>query len=253
MKLPALFVSHGAPTFALAPGQLGPRLKALGQALPRPRAVLVVSPHWMTRGLEVTASPAPETIHDFGGFARELYSLRYPAPGAPEVAAEIVEHLARHGLHAVANPRRGLDHGAWVPLMHLYPQADVPVLQLSQPPVPSPLVLLQLGEALSGLREQGVLVVGSGSLTHNLYDIGLGPAAGDYARAFADWVWARIAEGDLGALLDYRAHPSDEHLLPLFVALGAAGADWRAARRLEGGIDCHVLSMDSFAFGCADH
>lgn len=258
MPLPTLFISHGAPTFALQPGVLGPRLEALGRSLPQPRAVVVVSPHWMTRGIEVLAGADLATLHDFGGFPRALYDLQYPAPAAPDIAAEVIATLARHGLEASANLSRGRDHGAWVPLHHLYPAADVPLIQVSQPATPSPLALLELGQALEPLRERGVLIVASGSLTHNLHDLRPEHSPADaYADTFAAWVWMQIEQGNLGALLDYRnqaphavrAHPSDEHFLPLFVAIGAAGKDWTATRRIAGGITHGVLSMDSFVFG----
>ncbi|MBR0566391.1 dioxygenase [Azoarcus sp. L1K30] len=263
MSLPTLFISHGSPMFALEPGVLGPRLGALGRALPRPRAVVVMSPHWMTRGLRVLNGVELETIHDFGGFPRELYALRYPAPAAPEVAAEIITVLAHRGIEATADPIRGRDHGAWVPLMHLYPDADIPVIQLSQPAVPAPLALLELGQALHTLRERNILFIASGSLTHNLHDFRAEPDADrsveNYASTFAEWVWGRIHDGALGDLLDYRtrapfaarAHPTDEHLLPLFAAIGAAGPDWVHSRRIQGGLTHGVLSMDAFMFGLA--
>ncbi|MCB1899294.1 MAG: dioxygenase [Rhodocyclaceae bacterium] len=259
MSLPSLFISHGAPTFALSPGLLGPQLTALGRSLPKPRAVLVMSPHWSSRRQEVGSAAAPATVHDFGGFPRALYELDYPAAGAPGLAAEVIALLGHHGLSAVANDLQGRDHGAWVPMMHLYPQADVPVLQISQPAMPLPSTFFEIGQALSPLRKQGVLIVGSGSLTHNLYEIGAGAQAGSVARNFADWVWTQIARGDLDALLNYRsaapaasrAHPTDEHFLPLFFAIGAAGNDWMSANRLEGGMDYDVLAMDSFVLGAA--
>lgn len=243
--------------FAVEPGILGPRLGQAGRSLPRPRAILVLSPHWMSHRLEVTTAQAPETVHDFGGFPRVLYTLQYPAPGAPGVAAEVITQLARHGLQAVGNDHNGLDHGAWVPLMHMYPEADIPVIQLTQPAIPSPLALLELGRALAPLREQGILIIGSGSITHNLYEFRRTDKGEPYAQEFADWIWQRIDDGDLDTLLDYRAkapsaeraHPTDEHLLPLYFALGAAGEDWRSATRLDGGVTDGVLSMDSFVFG----
>ncbi|QID17982.1 dioxygenase [Nitrogeniibacter mangrovi] len=257
MTLPCLFISHGSPMFALDPGQLGPRLSALGRRLPRPRAVLVLSPHWMTRELQITGGARLDTIHDFGGFPAALYQLDYPAPAAPAVAREVVDMLGQSGLVAQIDPARGRDHGAWVPMMHLYPEADVPMIQLSQPPTPSPLALLELGQALAPLRERGILIIGSGSLTHNLYEIGAGPAATDHAAAFAAWVASRLASGDLESLLDYRrlcpdarrAHPTDEHFLPLFFALGAAGSAWTHVQHIDGGITYDALSMDSFVFG----
>lgn len=256
MTLPSLFISHGSPEFALEPGALGPILRQLGRSLPKPRAVLVMSPHWMTRQLEVQSGAQPPTVHDFGGFSPALYDLDYPAPGAPGVAAEIIRRLMQAGVRVSDNERAGRDHGAWVPLMHLYPEADVPVLQLSQPATDRPEDLLQLGRALAPLRAEGVLIVASGGVTHNLYDFRRA-AAGDYVAPFANWLAERVAAGDLAALLDYRqqaphakrAHPTDEHLLPLYFAIGAAGEGWASAQRLSGGISDGVLAMDAYVFG----
>jgi 4,5-DOPA dioxygenase extradiol len=211
----------------------------------------------MSRTVEVQAGPAPATIHDFGGFPSALYALSYPAPGAPELALEVIDRLARHGIPARATTTGGFDHGAWVPLMHLYPRADVPVLQISHPVTRDPRVLFALGEALAPLRESGVLIIGSGSLTHNLQEFRGGLATATYAAEFAEWVWRTLTEGDLEGLFDYRiraphavrAHPTDEHLLPLYFGLGAAGAERGHVARLEGGITCGVISMDSFVFG----
>lgn len=243
--------------FALQPGRLGAQLSALGARLPAPRAVLVLSPHWMTRELRVMGTAQPPTLHDFSGFPAALHALDYPAPGAPEVAADVVAALARRGEHGEIDTSRGRDHGAWVPLMYLYPAANIPVLQLSQPRAPSPLMLLELGRAVAHLRAQGVLIIGSGSLTHNLCDLDASEATTAYAQTFADWVAERIAAGDLHALLDYRtqapgaqrAHPTDEHFLPLFFAVGAAGACWNMSQRVSGGMTHGALSMDSFVFG----
>lgn len=257
-RSPVLFVSHGAPTFALEPGLLGPRLTAAGQSLPRPRAVLVVSPHWMTRGLRVASTAAPETVHDFGGFPRPLYDLRYPAPGEPALAARTVEVLRQAGLAAQADGSQGLDHGAWVPLRFLYPRADVPVFQVSLPQGMDARQAYALGQALRPLRDEGVLVVGSGSLTHNLHDFRMpvDGGAADYAREFAAWVRQTVEARDHARLQDtmniaphaQRAHPTTEHFLPLLVAAGAAGAD-DAVQTLEGGITYGVLAMDSYLFG----
>ena len=258
MKFPTLFISHGSPEFALQAGQLGPALTALGRELPTPRAVLALSPHWMSRRLEVQATPAPPTVHDFGGFSPELYTLQYPAPGAPWLASEIIALLAAQGIALAANDQVGRDHGVWVPLRYLYPEAALPVLQIAQLPSARPEDLLALGRALAPLREQGVLIVASGGLTHNLYDF-RSSAAGAYVAPFVEWIKARLAAGDLPALLDYRrqapgatrAHPTDEHLLPLFFAIGAAGEEWANPRILEGGISDAVMAMDSFVFAAS--
>lgn len=261
MTLPTLFVSHGAPTLALEPGRAGATFAAVARALPTPQAVLIISAHWETSGIEVTSHPSPETIHDFGGFPPALYALQYPAPGAPAVAERVVALLAAAGFPVRANPSRGLDHGAWVPLRHFYPNANVPVLQLSLPHTAAPQVLVNIGRALQVLREEGVLIVASGGITHNLYEFRMGVSAEEpYAREFMEWFARHIEAGDLPALIDYRrqapgaarAHPSDEHLRPFYIALGAAGEAWSQSVRLAGGIDFGVIGMDAYAFGVGD-
>lgn len=254
---PLLFVSHGAPMFAIEPGQAGPRLAELGRELPRPDAIVVLSPHWMTRGeVSVTASTAPITIHDFGGFPDELYQLQYPAPGAPALAARIVEILQDAGWQSRLDDSRGLDHGAWVPLLYLAPNADIPVVQVSMPASLDTHQALKLGQALKPLREMNVLIVASGSLTHNLYEFrGVSSHDADYVKAFAAWTAKTLQAGNTELLLDYkqhapsaeRAHPTDEHFLPLFIALGAAGENYDT-RVLEGGVSYGILSMDSYLF-----
>ncbi|MEC7815784.1 MAG: class III extradiol ring-cleavage dioxygenase [Pseudomonadota bacterium] len=253
----SLFVSHGAPTFALEPGLAGPALRRLGEALPRPEAVLVVSPHWMTATVEVGAHPQPQTIHDFGGFPEAMYQLQYPAPGHPALAGETVEHLRAAGWDARVNQERGLDHGAWVPLMHLLPDASVPVFQVSLPANLTSDRAWALGGSLSPMIDKGVLIVGSGSLTHNLSEVRWRDASGDaYARAFSDWVREAVTTGDHDRLKRTltdapharRAHPTTEHFLPLLVAAGAAG-NASPASVIEGGIEHGVLSMDGFVFG----
>lgn len=166
--LPTLFISHGSPIFALEPGQAGSALQALGEQLPRPTAIAVISPHWMTRGAAVCFAEKPETIHDFGGFDPRLYSMQFPAQGHIESAQSAMKLLADAGWNPVATDRWGLDHGAWVPLTYLYPRADIPVFQISLPAGLSTAQALQYGQALQGLREEGVLIIGTGSLTHNL-------------------------------------------------------------------------------------
>lgn len=258
---PTLFVSHGAPTFAVAPGIIGPKLQALGASLPRPQAVLVVSPHWMPGRLRITAGERPETIHDFGGFPPALYELQYPAPGDPALALQIADRLVQQGIPAEPDSRRGLDHGAWVPLRHLFPAADVPVLQLALPRSADPRVHLALGRALSTLRADDILVIGSGSLTHNLYEF-TGPRddVDPYVTAFSGWIRDQLLAGDLDTLLDYaqrapqaaRAHPTNEHLMPLFIAIGAAGDGWKKLRHIDGGVDFGILSMDACLFAATD-
>lgn len=255
--LPSLFVSHGAPTFAIEPGLAGPQLRALGQALGTPRAIIVVSPHWMTRQVEITATYQPATIHDFGGFPQALYALRYPAPGAPVLAADIQRHLLSEGIPAGLDAGRGLDHGAWVPLMYLYPDADVPVVQVSLPFHANAAAAFALGRALAPFSGKDVLIVGSGSLTHNLYEFRHGGAqAESYVVEFTEWVRQAVIDGDQDRLLHaleqaphaQRAHPTPEHFLPLLVALGAASTSGPSTV-LNGGIEHGVLAMESYVFG----
>lgn len=258
MKLPTLFISHGAPTFALEPHQLGLRLTELGRKLPVPQAILVFSPHWMTPDLRVGTSSKPRTIHDFGGFPRALYSLQYPVAGQPALAGKVMELLKGHGLNPIADEEMGLDHGAWVPLMHLYPRAEIPVFQVSMPARIDQNGAWALGQALAPLREEGVLLVGSGSLTHNLYEVRFNDEHSDaYAAEFSGWVENTISEGDGVLLKDTilkapharRAHPTAEHLWPLMFAAGAAATDGKLQGTLiPGGILHGVLSMDSYQF-----
>jgi 4,5-DOPA dioxygenase extradiol len=257
-KMPALFVSHGAPTFALEPGLAGMQLSALGRTLGKPRAIAIVSPHWMTRGpAEVGSNPRPETVHDFGGFPEALYELTYPAPGAPDLSQRIADLLDTAGVPTVLNSLRGFDHGAWVPLRYLYPEADVPVVQVSMPARLDSNQAYELGQALSPLAEEGVLLIGSGSLTHNLCEFRSDtPGEAEYAREFSLWVRQAVLTGDRTRLMRtldlaphaQRAHPTPEHFLPLLIALGGAGGS-TPATVLDGGIRHGVLSMESYVFG----
>jgi 4,5-DOPA dioxygenase extradiol len=266
MTQPAIFVSHGAPTLPLddvaARGfltGLGARIDA---AFGRPSAILVASAHWETATPEVSAPPANETIHDFRGFPAALYDLRYPAPPAPGVAAATSGLLRKAGIRATIDLERGLDHGAWVPLMHLFPDADVPVFQVSLPSRLDAGSAWAFGQALAPLAGEGVLVVGSGSLTHNLHEFrGAGRPAEPYVTAFAAWVRDAVERGDRARLLRTlddapqarRAHPTTEHFWPLLVAAGAAdtGSGPRPATVIEGGVAYGMLAMDAYAFGLA--
>ena len=254
--LPSLFISHGSPMLALQPGASGPALQRLAADLPRPRAIVVMSAHWESRELLVSGSPAPETWHDFGGFPRELFAVQYPAPGDPALAQQIVELLADDGLPAHLDNQRPFDHGTWVPLSLMYPAADIPVVQVSLPSHMGPALQTRIGQALRSLREQGVLLIGSGSITHNLGELdwragpqSIEPWAGD----FRDWVVDKLSAQDETALHDYRkqapyavrSHPSDEHLLPLYFARGAGG-EFSIAHQ---GFTLGALGMDIYRFG----
>jgi 4,5-DOPA dioxygenase extradiol len=257
-RLPTLFISHGSPMHALDAGAAGRAWAGLAARLARPQALLMVSAHWETDRPALTGSAQPETIHDFGGFPEPLYRIRYPAPGAPAVAARARALLEQAGFEAEIDPRRGLDHGAWSPLLHMYPDAKIPVVQLSVQSARGAAHHLALGRALRPLAAEGVLIVGSGHMTHNLRDrLPGGEAAAPlaYAQAFRDWIDAQLQARDLAALVGYRAqapqarraHPSEEHFLPLFVALGAADDAYRADR-VHQGIESGALAMDSYCF-----
>ena len=262
-SLPALFISHGAPLFAIEPGASGPALTRLGQRLREIaaaslRGVVIMSPHWMARAPTVMSNPKPTTWHDFGGFPQALYQLDYPAPGAPQLAEEASSLLRAQGIEVQPDAKRPFDHGAWVPLMHLFPQADVPVVQLALPAGWGPAQVFAMGQALRPLRERGVLVIGTGSMTHNLSEFFGGVREPEpYVTAFSRWVEAAVERGDLEALLDYRrqapqaerAHPGDDHFLPLFFALGAGG--FGGGTPVQPGyvtreVMYGILAMDSF-------
>ncbi|MBE1160034.1 dioxygenase family protein [Dyella acidiphila] len=256
--LPSLYISHGSPMTALHPGKVGERLVDLARAIPRPKAIVIATAHWLAHHPTVGGAARPDTIHDFYGFPRELFELRYPAPGAPQLAMEVAQLLDQAGLSPQFDATHGLDHGAWVPLRLMYPQADIPVVPLSIQPELGPAHQYAVGRALAPLREQGVLVIGSGSITHNLHDFRAGYSderEAPYVRPFIQWIEQKMHDGDVAALLDYRrqapfaerAHPTDEHLLPLYVAWSAAGAH-PAAQRIDAGIDLGFLAMDAYRF-----
>ncbi len=258
-EIPALFVSHGSPMFALEPGETGPALRAWAEGLrarfPALRGVVVMSPHWMARGVQVMTGRQPATWHDFGGFPEPLYALRYPAAGSPGLAAEVLALVQAAGIPAQGDAARPFDHGAWVPLMHLFPQADLPVVQVALPAGAGPREVHALGAALRGLRAQNVLVIGSGSMTHNLSEFfGGARQAQPYVTEFARWIEDALQRADAEELLDYRsraphavrAHPGDDHFLPLFFAWGAAG-EGAAAQYLSREVMHGMLAMDSFA------
>ena len=257
--MPAVFVSHGAPSLLLERGPDHAFLQRLGGLLPRPKAVVCISAHWDTARPALTGHPAPDTLYDFYGFPEELYAVRYASPGDARLADALRARLAEHGLPADIHPTRGLDHGAWVPLALIYPAADIPVIQLSVQSGAGPEQHWKLGQALQALRAQGILILASGGATHNLRDAGrFAPDAPppDYVREFDAWLDRAIQTADAAALLDYlrvaphatRNHPTAEHLLPLFVALGAGGAGTKG-RRLHHGYTFGVLSMAAFAWG----
>jgi 4,5-DOPA dioxygenase extradiol len=260
--LPSLFLSHGAPTLPLTDTPARAFLQQLGGKLQRPKAILVISAHWETAVPMVSAVERNDTIHDFGGFPRVLYELQYPPAGSPSVAARVSDLLCESGMDCRTDRCRGLDHGAWVPLLLMYPQADIPVLQLSIQPHLGTQHHLAMGRALAPLREEGVLIIGSGSMTHDLSEFrGHGPndPAPVWVNSFANWMHASLTSGATNDLLDYRHrapfatknHPTEEHLLPLYSALGAGGAQPRA-ERLHASSTYSILRMDVYSFEAAN-
>ena len=252
--LPTLFLSHGAPTLALDPGETGIAWRKLAAELPRPEAILCISAHWMTEEPSLSAPAQNETIHDFYGFPEPLYRMHYDPPAAPDVAQAIRDLLASSGFISSIDRARGLDHGAWVPLRIMYPEADIPTAQLSIQLDRDAAWHYRIGTALRMLREAGVLILASGGAVHNLRALARtgGPAA-DWARRFDEWLAAALAEGRTGELLDWTtrapfaqmAQPTPDHFLPLFVALGAAGEGARG-ERLHQGFTLGSLSMAAF-------
>lgn len=251
-RMPTLFVGHGSPMLALDDGPTHRFMTGLGATVPKPKAILVVSAHWESESPRVSAVARPRTIHDFGGFPRALFEMQYPAPGAPALAARVAELVPGTAI----DEARGLDHGAWVPLKLAYPAADVPVTQLSVQTPAGPDHAHAIGRALRPLRDEGVLILGSGSLTHNLHEF-RSPVQEQPPRpwvvAFADWMAERIAARDIASLLDYREkapfgpqnHPTEEHLLPLFTVLGALG-DGEAAVAWHRSYTYGILAMDAW-------
>ena len=253
--LPSLFLAHGSPMLALDGENWGKAVSAFGRQLPPLRAILVCSAHWEETGpFRLSSAEIPGVIHDFGGFPEALYALDYPAPGSPELAAEASGLLAKAGLEATLDSERPLDHGAWVPLRYLMPEATVPVVQLSLPRPRTPELLLAAGRALAPLRESGVLILGSGGIVHNLRLLDWGGASGPqpWATAFGGWVHAQLVAGNEPALKDWNqapgsaeSVPTSEHLDPLFLALGASGG---LPEVLYEGWQLGSLSLTSYIF-----
>ncbi len=254
-RMPVVFISHGAPDALMKAPDAVACWRDIGQQLPEPAAILVISAHWEARQPTASLAGAPETIHDFSGFSPALHRMQYSAPGAPMLAERVAGLLDHGGIAAGLHPTRGLDHGAWVPLSAMVPQATVPVTQLSLIRNGSPAQHFALGQAIAPLREEGVLIVATGAITHNFDWLDANPGASPVpqARAFADWVAARLEVHDTPALLAYRstppgteAHPSAEHFLPLFVSMGAAGND--PPQRYRPPFSHGGLAMDAYVW-----
>jgi 4,5-DOPA dioxygenase extradiol len=256
-RLPSLFLSHGAPTLPIDPSMPRAEFGALSTQLPHPEAILMLSAHWGSAQPLASIAEKPETIHDFYGFPRQLYEIQYPAAGAPDVARRAAVLLNEHSLLAGTQPH-GLDHGAWVPMLLMFPNADVPVAQLSIQPHMDAGHHFRVGRALRALKDDGVMVIGSGQITHNLRaaDFSARPEDADPRVAeFTDWFEEKLGAHDIDALLDYRRqaphavlmHPTDEHLLPVFAALGAADDDYTLAIQSLGTYQ-KSLAMTNYVF-----
>ena len=259
-KFPSLFISHGAPNLALHNSAARDFLQGYGRQLGKPKAILVATAHFETPAPRLTADAKPEMIYDFGGFEPELYKMVYPAPGSPTLADRAVALLVGAGYQAQPVSHRGYDHGTWVPLKLLYPDADVPVVQISVQPQAGAAHHVALGQALAPLRDEGVLIIGSGTTTHNLQAFFKGgykvdSAVPDWVSAFGDWVHDRAVAGAVDDIAHYRTrapfarenHPSEEHFLPLPFAMGAAGPGAKG-QRVHSSHQYGVLMMDAYAF-----
>ncbi|MFZ2635143.1 MAG: 4,5-DOPA dioxygenase extradiol [Rectinemataceae bacterium] len=261
-RMPAIFIGHGSPMNAISHNAYTESLAAQASAMPRPAAVLVVSAHWMTPGTRVTAAPAPRQIYDFSGFPDELYRVQYAPPGDPAVAARAVGLLSAAGLHEpAADPSRGIDHAAWAVLIHMYPDASVPVLELSLDYRNHPKDFFALGAALAPLREEGILILGSGNIVHNLsaFEFDTDAPAYPWAKEFDERFKDRVARGDREALASFAlpvetsklAVPTPEHYLPALAVLGCAGEGDRL-RYFHESIQNASISMRCFAVETAD-
>ena len=250
-KLPALFISHGAPTLAIEQSATTSALARIGQNLPKPRAIIIMSAHWQSAKLEISSNPQPKTWHDFSGFTPELYDLQYPAAGQPALAETLAQQLTARGITCRVNPLRVSDHGVWAPLLHLYPEADIPIVQISLPRHYDSVACYQLGAQLAQLRDEQILLIGSGSITHNLQALRWQAESIDKtARDFKVWLLQQL-KTDIPSALDWQqypnyqnVHPSDEHLLPLFFALGAG----QRVSVVHQSMAHHSLGMDIYRF-----
>jgi len=253
---PTYFVSHGSPMLALDPGATGVFWRKLGAEIHKPKSVLCVSAHWNTRDPAVNAPARNPTIHDFYGFPEPLYRIRYEPPGAPELAARVKALLTAAKIPVAVDPERGLDHGAWVPLQNMFPQAEIPVAQLSVQPQRDARWHMALGAALRPLKDEGVLVLATGGAVHNLREMDRdgGPVPA-WAKNFDLWLAETLAKGDESSFLDWektapeakRAQPTPEHFLPIFVAYGAAG-EHPTAQRIHQGFQLGGMSLAAFRF-----
>ncbi|RUM97983.1 dioxygenase [Pseudaminobacter arsenicus] len=262
-QMPTLFISHGGPNIVLSDTPARHYIESISSLMPRPKAIVIVSAHFETNGVAVVFDPKPEMIYDFGGFAPELYQMVYPAQGNPALAAQVFGLLQDAGLEPQRVEKRGYDHGTWTPMLLAFPAADIPIVQVSIDPSRDAAWHYSLGQALSGLRDEGVLLIGSGHITHNLrayfsimrQGTRPDPALSGQVSAFTEWFAEKFAENDTKLLLNWKKlapfpdenHPSDEHLMPIFFAYGAAGAS-PLAKRVHDSKDHGFFANDSYLF-----
>ena len=258
-RMPSLFVSHGSPMIMLEPSPARDFLASFASTIARPKAILIASAHFESDEPLLSVDAAPDMIYDFGGFPQPLFEMSYKAPGSPELAQKAGGLLGAAGIMAYGAQNRGFDHGTWVPLKLMYPEADIPVVQISVQPKLGSAHHIAMGRALAPLRDEGVLIIGSGSLTHNLYEMMRLGRIKDAAMtapvaAFSNWIAEKVAAGDSNALGNYRTdapfakenHPTDEHFLPLPFAFGAGGGV--AGQRVHQSVEYGVLAMDAYLF-----
>lgn len=258
-RMPSLFVSHGSPMTAIQPSAARDFFSSFAKELPRPKAILIATAHFESEAPLLSTDEKPEMIYDFGNFPKPLFEIVYPAPGSPAVAQRAAEALHAAGHEAYGASNRGFDHGTWVPLSLMYPDADIPVVQISVQPELGSAHHMEIGRALAPLRDEGVLVIGSGSLTHNLYELSrsgrqFDAPVRDWVVEFTDWIAQKVEAGGADDIAHYRDrapfarenHPSDEHFLPLPFAMGAgAGAK---GQRVHASYEYGLLAMDAYLF-----
>ncbi len=254
-RLPVLFVSHGSPRVLQIEAEDTRSLRKLSEQVPRPQAIVVVSAHWIDSPVGISNSEQLGTIHDFGGFADELYQKQYPARGDTALSQRIADLFSKRGIEARLDDSRGLDHGAWVPLMLMYPEADIPVVQVSLP-AGSLQQQVEMGEALQALRDEGVLIMGSGGSLHNLSEMNATGITDPWATDFEEWLRQSIEENQFDNLISpekfpadfQRAHPSIEHYVPIIVAWAAAGRH-QPGKRIHHSFAYGNLGMSHYLFG----
>ncbi len=258
-RQPTVFVSHGSPMMAVEDSLTARFLTELGKQLDRPKAVIVFSAHFdLVRDIVITAGELPKTIHDFYGFPEPLYQIEYPAHGATTLAKQVADKLKSHGFDPILDPEQGWDHGVWIPLRHMYPDADIPVVQISINSRLGAKVNYQLGQALSAFRDEDVLILGSGGISHNLREVfnpAPDPKGEEKVEAFTEWVNEKISSHDIDALLDYEKqapyvafnHPTAEHLMPLFPVLGSSDG-YQVGARIHKDTEMRILALDAYMF-----